>query len=64
MWLCFVEVIRPGPDHGTGMRHLSEHGFVQEFIAQAPVETLDKAFRHGLAGDDVVPSDLAFRDEG
>jgi hypothetical protein len=47
----------PLGDGATSVIEAKEQDLVQQFIAHATVETLDKAVLHRFAGRDVVPFD-------
>jgi hypothetical protein len=52
-----VVVLLPAGDLGAGVGQGREKHFVQELIAEPPVEAFDEAVLHGLSGCDVVPVD-------
>ena len=58
MWPGVVVVIFPGRQHGSNPRKRGKQCLIEEFVAQADVETLDERVLGRLAGRDVVPLDL------
>ena len=59
-----VVVRAPVGQRGAGMGQRRDQGFVQQLIAQPPVEAFDEGVLRRLARRDVVPVDLAFVGEG
>lgn len=47
----------PGRDLGAGIVEIEEQGLVEQLVAHAAVEALDRAVLHRLAGRDEVPLD-------
>ena len=59
-----IVVITPVGQGGAGMGQRRDQGFVQQLVAQPPIEAFDKGVLRGLARCDAVPVDLAFVGEG
>jgi hypothetical protein len=53
-----VVITAPRFQHDAGLRQRAEQDFVQELVAQPPIETLDERVLHRLAGGDVMPGDF------
>lgn len=60
----FVVVCGPGPDCGSGMGHVAEHGLIQKLIAHSAIEALHEPVLHRFAGGDVMPFDVALGRKG
>ena len=58
MWPEIIIIVRPFRDGASGVIEAEEQAFVEQFVAHAPVETLDIAVLHGLSRRDVMPLDL------
>ena len=59
VWAVVIVVGAPCRNHAAGMAQRLEQVFVEAFFAHPPVEALDQAVLHWLAGRDVVPADLS-----
>ena len=52
-----IVIVPPPFDHLLGVSHRHEAAYVETFVSQSAVETLDKRVLHGLAGPDEVQFD-------
>ena len=59
MWAMVIVVVAPGRDKLPGVAQVGEQVLVEALVAQAAVEALDEAIRHGLSWRDVMPLDLS-----
>ena len=64
MGVVDIVVGAPVSKRGAGMGQRREQGFVQQLVAQPPVEAFDEGILGGLARRDIVPVDLAFVGKG
>ena len=54
-----IVVVAPCRNHAAGMAQRREQVFVQAFFSHPSVEAFHQTVLHGLAGRDVMPTNLA-----